>query len=483
MARRHDGTRRSGAVPRAPLIPIIALVPFVLGLAACAAPAGTPTPTPPPPLTEPEALAVFDFAWARVHETYYDTTFRGLDWGAVRDELRPQAAATRSTVELRALIDGMLARLGDSHFGVIPGDRADALDPEAVAGAPGEPGTVGLELRVVEDRMVVFRAAPAGVGAAAGVEPGWVVESIDTLASEWLLGVLDEVPDRRLAEARVAWAAESRLAGRVGDTVRASFRDSAGRLHEVVLGPDPMVGTPVRFGNLPTMFSHVEHAEVPVPGGCAGLIRFNVWMTTILPDLEAAFLALRHCDGLVLDLRGNPGGVAGMVMGVSGYFMTESKPLGVMTTRQGQLRLVSMPRRVTADGRPTTPYTGPLALMVDGQSMSTSEIFAAGLQGVGHACVFGEPSGGQALPALMARMPNNDVLMYVFADFLGPDGTRIEGRGVIPDVVVPLARADLVAGRDAPLDAALGWIEGRIGTDPPVSTSGSAVTMTSNGGC
>jgi carboxyl-terminal processing protease len=121
--------------------------------------------------------------------------------------------------------------------------------------------------------------------------------------------------------------------------------------------------------------------------------------------------------------------------------------------------LVSMPRRVTTDGRMIQPFTGPLALVVDGQSMSTSEIFAAGLQEIHRARVFGEPSGGQALPALMARMPNNDVLMYAFADFVGPDGGRIEGRGVIPDTHVPLTRADLLAGRDAALEAAIRWIE------------------------
>lgn len=49
--------------------------------------------------------------------------------------------------------------------------------------------------------------------------------------------------------------------------------------------------------------------------------------------------------------------------------------------------------------------------------------------------------------------------MHVVADFVAPDGTRIEGRGVIPDEVVPLTRADLVAGRDEPLECAVRWFE------------------------
>jgi carboxyl-terminal processing protease len=62
------------------------------------------------------------------------------------------------------------------------------------------------------------------------------------------------------------------------------------------------------------------------------------------------------------------------------------------------------------------------------------------------------------LPALTERLPNGDVLYHAFADFFTPRGERIEGRGVIPDDVVPLTRRDLLAGRDPQLDAALRWI-------------------------
>jgi C-terminal processing protease CtpA/Prc len=49
--------------------------------------------------------------------------------------------------------------------------------------------------------------------------------------------------------------------------------------------------------------------------------------------------------------------------------------------------------------------------------------------------------------------------MHVVADFVAADGSRIEGRGAVPDETIPLTVADVQAGRDAPLDAALRWIE------------------------
>jgi len=218
-------------------------------------------------------------------------------------------------------------------------------------------------------------------------------------------------------------------------------------------------GDAVRFGNLPTMLARLTHERLPAPGGgCVGVIRFNVWMTPIMPAFDEAMDEARDCRGVVVDLRGNPGGVGGMVMGVGGYFLARPTPLGTLRTREAELRFVTNPRMVNNKGQAVRPFSGPLAIVVDATSASTSEIFAAGMQGVGRARLFGETSAGQALPAQMYRVPSGDVLMYVVADFTAPDGRRIEGRGAVPDERVPVTRADLLAGRDAPVLAAVRWI-------------------------
>ena len=92
-------------------------------------------------------------------------------------------------------------------------------------------------------------------------------------------------------------------------------------------------------------------------------------------------------------------------------------------------------------------------------SGSASECFAGGMQSIGRARIFGQPSMGQALPALFDRLPNGDVLIHAYGDFVTSDGTRLEGRGVIPDEIQPLDRQELLEGRDRPLEAALAWID------------------------
>jgi len=62
-------------------------------------------------------------------------------------------------------------------------------------------------------------------------------------------------------------------------------------------------------------------------------------------------------------------------------------------------------------------------------------------------------------PRWLYVLPNGDVLIHATGDFVTADGTRLEGRGVIPDVPVALVRSELLAGRDATLEAALTWID------------------------
>jgi carboxyl-terminal processing protease len=86
-------------------------------------------------------------------------------------------------------------------------------------------------------------------------------------------------------------------------------------------------------------------------------------------------------------------------------------------------------------------------------------VFAAGLQAIGRARVFGQPSAGRALPSTFISLPNGDILQVATGRLADPNGRAIEGEGVAPDVVVPLDRAALATGRDPVIDAALRWIE------------------------
>lgn len=421
------------------------------------------------PLDSALAGATFDSVWIRIHRTYFDTTYGGRDWGAVRDTLRPQAVAAEDEDALRALIDGLLRRLGQSHFALIPRDEADLLRDDAGDPPGPDDGEPGLEVRRVvqaEAPMVlVTRVRPGGGADAAGVRPGWVVETVNGRAVAEL--------DARLAALGVErgfrpatflpLVLENRLAGPAGSSVPVTFRTGDGDTLTLALARRPRAGRPVRFGNLPPQYPQLESDTVRTPAGHrVGRIRFNVWMPAVVQPFARAVDAHRDAAGLVIDLRGNPGGVAGLIMGLGGHFLAERDTLGTMHARDNRLHFIVNPQRLGPDGRRVEPYTGPLAVLTDALSMSTSEFFAGGLQAIGRARVFGDTTGAQALPAMLERMPNGDLLMYAIADYTAPDGRRLEGAGVIPDRVVTPTRAALLAGGDPVLAAALQWIDTTI---------------------
>jgi carboxyl-terminal processing protease len=181
-------------------------------------------------------------------------------------------------------------------------------------------------------------------------------------------------------------------------------------------------------------------------------------MPVVVTRLNAAVDSLRDTDGMVIDLRGNLGGVGAMASGFAGHFLDHVDTLGVMRMRTATLYFVANPRTVDTQARPVRPYAGPVAVLTDAMSASTSEFFAGGLQQLGRVRVFGEPTAAQALPAYAQKLPDGDVLMHAVADFTGKTGKRFEGLGVTPDVAAPPTRDALLAGRDPALEAALAWI-------------------------
>ncbi len=399
------------------------------------------------------AVTTFDSAWRTIGVTLERRGVTRLDWPQVRQELLPRAVRAESDSALRAVIGDMLARLGESHFALLPAYVAPAGNTTA---SNSTLGTAGLALRVIDSRVVVWRTDSGSASRRAGVQPGWTVERIDDVAIP-SLGPADSVGPHRLA---VLTGAMRALRAPPGTTVQLVARDASGRERTVAITLDSMRGPFSRFGNLPPLPATFEMSRRTLADGrCAAVIHFEYWMPPVMPALDRAVDSARSCGGIILDLRGNLGGVAGMMMGAAGHFMNEPRTLGIMRSGSEEMRFVANPRRATDAGVPVEPFSGDVAILVDGLSASTSEMFAAAMQAIGRARLFGERTAGQALPAVATRLPTGDVLMHVVADFVAPDGTQIEGRGVAPDEVVPLTRSDLVAGRDAPLESAIRWLE------------------------
>jgi carboxyl-terminal processing protease len=202
--------------------------------------------------------------------------------------------------------------------------------------------------------------------------------------------------------------------------------------------------------------------------GDMGHLAFNAFLdpARLMPAFEDAIRSCRDCSGMVLDLRGNRGGIAAMAMGLAGWFVDErGHTLGTMKTQDATIRFAVFPR--------PSPFRGPVAVLVDGLTASTAEILAGGLQDLGRARVFGSRTAGAALPSVIHRLPTGDAFQFPIASYRTADGEALEGRGVRPDERVVPTREQLLAGGDPVLEAALDWMRsaGSAQTEEPPEES------------
>lgn len=423
----------------------------------------------PPPSTSssPGAAAtalrreIFVAAWTTIRDKHFDRTLGGIDWEATRRRFEPLALGAPDDASFYRVVNQMLGQLGQSHLQISgPGadehplldgvlERAHAAGAAAadVPAATGDEGDPGVVVRIVEDRPTVTRVRAGSAAARVGLRPGFVVTHVGgrELRSGRAVGhALRPVEERfllRLAIARL-------LAGPVGSQVTLRFLDESERPREVVLPRDPPAGAPVQIGLLPPLRPEVQIAQL----GDVGVVSFNFFLLDpVLGEVQRAIdlFRARGVRGLVLDLRGNPGGLGAMAIPVAARLVDRPLLLGTIQFRDH----ANVLRAVPSLG--VQPYLGPVAVLTDEGTASTSEMLAAGLQEAGRAVVVGGATPGAALPSVIEALPGGAILQYAVADFRTPKNVSVEGRGVIPDVPVEETRAALLAGRDPVMEAAV----------------------------
>ena len=394
-------------------------------------------------------LESFEYVWQTVRDKHWDPKLGGVDWQAVHDELLPRITSARTEEEARAVVASMLSRLHQTHFGVIPADVYDKIgDPDS---SESEHGQTGIELRILAGHAIVTSLEEGSAAREAGVHTGWEVVRIGKEEIVPLISRLADVSRHsRLTELLTTRALRARLDGPIGSEIAVEFSDINGKQIGKRIMRRVDSGEVTRFGFLPPMA--VRFASRKLPGG-AEYISLNLFLQPdrVVTRFGEAIHACGHCPGVIVDLRGNPGGIGAMAMGMAGYLISQpDQKLGTMYMRTLPINFVIFPRPEV--------YAGPVAILVDGFTASTSEIFAGGLQDLKRARIFGERTAGAALPSHIERLPNGDGFQYAMANYISESGRILEGNGVLPDVVVPLDRQALSEGRDPVLDAAQKWI-------------------------
>ena len=391
-----------------------------------------------------EYLSTFEIVWNKVNETYFDPTFGGLNWKDVHDRFQPRITVAKEDKELYELINNMLWELKVSHAHLIPPGSFALYEP--VVFAEGSPG---IDIRLLNGAAVITFVKPDSPADKAGLCPGYVIQAIDGISVEQIAKDAERnIPPHNNSRGRIARITKrilSRIYGAPETEVSIVYSDKGGEEKEkkilrakrsgVAIGPKGMYFLAVEF-------------EARRLGNGIGYIRLNTFLPPLATQISDAIKSMGNVRGIIFDLRGNSGGE---IENMPDLFLKERSFLYLRKYRGGETKVFFDPAE--------NAFTGPLVLLIDSTSQSASELFVACLQAIDRAVVVGEHSPGVLMESDTTIFPNGAIFMYPVAQICTPDGTVLEGRGVVPDIEVGLNREMLLKGIDSQLDSAIRYIE------------------------
>ena len=340
-----------------------------------------------------EDLRAFSDAFAQVRRSFVDT----VDEKALLD----------------AAIRGMLQEL-DPHSAYLPAQTYRDLDDAS----RGRYGGIGVRLDTGDGDVRVDAVINGSPADRAGIDPGDRVIAVDG----------QPVAGRPLQES------VDGIDGEPGSTVRLSVQKPGEAAREVTLERE--------FIKLPTLSWRALDRGW-------GYFRMSQFHQDSAADLEAAIESVRaeaEPAGLVLDLRGNPGGVLQPAIEIADGFLDD----GVIVSTRGRNPTMQMEFRAQAgQWLPDRP----LVVLVDRRSASASEVLAGALQDHRRALIVGERTFGKGSVQSVLPLRNGAGLKLTTARYFTPSGRSIQAEGIVPDLAVALGEPGDGAegGREADL--------------------------------
>lgn len=453
------------------------------------APLATVEALPPKQLT-PERqrrLNTFVKVWETINEHYFDGTFNNNDWAKIRIEYQPRLEKIETDAELHQMLSEMIGSLNVSHLAIVLPEAFEAINEAKIearereklrAETDGDEESeeninadieddlrtygIGIDVRLINDRVIITRVEKGSSGESAGLKLGYEIKNINGVDLPELIKLVDKhtVNSTRVRRFLPFELVNSFLNGESDSSVELTYINEQDKPVEVVVPRLPIESTLVSMGeNFPPSHLIFESRSL---GEGINYIRFNNFSLSVLDKFCNAVGNMKDNEALVIDLRGNVGGIIGISIGLAGMLTDKEISLGTSIYRVGEEAL-------TASSK-LRNFAGPVAILVDEVSVSSAEIFSVAMQDAKRGRIFGKTTAGETLPAISVDLETGASLMFPIANYRSPSGKFLEGVGVKPDEEIALAREDLLKGRDPQLDSARTYLKTKLETNKKNTT-------------
>jgi carboxyl-terminal processing protease len=381
-----------------------------------------------------QALETFNEITALMDKHYFDPTYSGLDWPKESKEARAKISKADSQEKKYMVISDTLAKLAHSHLVFSP--PFQTKKKETLSIPQGSPKEINFDLELLDGQWVVTSVTANSDAEKAGLKMGQVVIKLN----QWPVAELYQDEG-----AMAYYYMRSLLMNYPKSTMKLTVKNFDGTEQVISFGLTAYNGTYESLG----LINDRAEFEQKLLSEKIGYIRFSIFLVSPVKKAIAAIKQMRDLgvEGIIVDLRNNPGGVAMLAPAIVKEFCTVNYNLGTQTGRDSTLTfpVFAQPK----------PYKGQVVILQNKQSASTSELLSGGMRTNESALIIGENSAGMALPSVMVSLKDGSVFQYPVADFKTTKGENIEGDGVAPHIKVSHTLEALSEGKDLYIETAI----------------------------
>jgi carboxyl-terminal processing protease len=399
---------------------LCALLAFILAIfAGCSTfgPLGGSNSTPTlSGSSETVADGLYDEAWSMLKEEYVDGSFNGQDWAKWRSHFKGRL---HDADDAYVAIGTMVASLNDEYTRfLLPRDMHEqtmSIDSRLYG--------VGVQISMRDNKLVVMATIDGTPAEKAWLMPKDQITHINGMETAGL-----SVED-----------AADRIRGEKGTYVTLSIKRNEKEFSKRIQRAEI---------KLKSVFTK------PLEDKRIGYIRLSSFISeTMLDEMAEIMHQLQNKQALIIDLRGNYGGLFSNATEIADMFLDQGKIVSIVD-RNKEERAYSAKQGMAS--------RVPVVVLMDGGSASASEILSGALKDNHRATLIGAQSFGKGLVQKINTLSDGTGLNITISKYLTPNGTDINKKGISPDIAVSYTEADFLAQRDPQLNKAIQFLQGKL---------------------
>ena len=356
--------------------------------------------------TNPKRL--FLKSWRIIKTKYYDPTMNGQDWYRWN---KHYVDHIKTKDDAYVAINSMLASLNDPYSKFLSEEEYAEQNTNIDAKIVG----IGVNIMSIDGKIIIISVVEGTPSQKAGIKPGDIILKVDKT----------DVSGKTISDVA------SLIRGEIGTNVRLELLRKKQKLYKTIARDE------IKIRNI----------KADIIDKNIGYIQIVSFLSSdMTTEFVEALDKTKNCQGLILDLRGNTGGLMPNAVVIADMFLTQGHIVSVVDREK---------QKSDIDAQ-TKPYAinKPVVILIDEGTASASEILSGALKDNRKAILVGKKTFGKGMIQKIYPMPNQTGMNLTIAKYLTPKGYDINQKGITPDYEVDYTEYDFLKNRDPQLDTA-----------------------------